>query len=574
MSKSLTEEEQQTVLDDLEERADYLTVDELRRATAANEFFKDVQRKLLGRGTKLLVGPRGCGKTHMMRFAQLACADKSTHPFAVYVSFNRYYRLEPMLHAKSDALRLFQLWSLANTVSATVAAVKLFSSQESASRFEERIGVNAEALGVLGARLETSSPLDEAQEALAQVLTIPRTTQLLELAAECVGRKRCVLLLDDAALTLTPEYLVEFFDIVRAIKSQRVSPKASVYPGTTEYGPRFHAVHEADTVPVWLSLDDEAYESTMAEIAALRFSESAEIPREVLEQLRFAAFGIPRAYLAMLRQFRRLAAPTQQATNIVIEQHIAARLDEYDTLAKKMPKFASLVSAGRSFFEATTDALAKENRGEMGTVVQLTLGLQEEKRSPLRERMLSLLLEAGLLYEHPKVAHGEDRTYRRFTPHLAALMQRRAFSSGTRGVSPARVVAFLRRPRKKHPLRRKFETLMEKAELEEIRLNLPPCAKCNQERLSEEQKFCHNCGAQLLTTSTFENYLQMELSDVPGFTPWQKAHIVELTGFRTIGDLLTYQDPGSELRKIRGVGKIRANRMLDLVNAHVDEYFS
>src|SRR5690606_17504166 len=107
--------------------------------------------------------------------------------------------------------------------------------------------------------------------------------------------------------------------------------------------------------PVWLSLDDDAYESTMEQIATLRFSEASTVPREVLEQLRFAAFGIPRAYLSMLRHFRRLKASIQQATNVVVEDHITARLDEFDTLAKKMPKFGSLVGAGHTFFDAAVD---------------------------------------------------------------------------------------------------------------------------------------------------------------------------------------------------------------------------
>lgn len=43
-------------------------------------------------------------------------------------------------------------------------------------------------------------------------------------------RKRAILLLDDAALTLTKEYMIEFFDVFRSLKTISISPKASVYP--------------------------------------------------------------------------------------------------------------------------------------------------------------------------------------------------------------------------------------------------------------------------------------------------------------------------------------------------------
>src|SRR3954451_24223602 len=100
----------------LEQRADYIPLDKLRRETAKGDWFDAVHQALTDRGTKLLVGPRGCGKTHVMRYTWDTSILDSKLPLCVYVSFNRYYRLEPLLRARSNAVDLFHVWVLANIV--------------------------------------------------------------------------------------------------------------------------------------------------------------------------------------------------------------------------------------------------------------------------------------------------------------------------------------------------------------------------------------------------------------------------------------------------------------------------
>ena len=53
--------------DGLEERADHLKLSELEKITVKADFFKRISHKLMQRGAKLIVGPRGTGKTHQMR---------------------------------------------------------------------------------------------------------------------------------------------------------------------------------------------------------------------------------------------------------------------------------------------------------------------------------------------------------------------------------------------------------------------------------------------------------------------------------------------------------------------------
>lgn len=59
----------------LEQRADYITSKELKDGTATSDFFDEIISTLLKKQTTLIVGPRGCGKTHMMRYASILCKD-------------------------------------------------------------------------------------------------------------------------------------------------------------------------------------------------------------------------------------------------------------------------------------------------------------------------------------------------------------------------------------------------------------------------------------------------------------------------------------------------------------------
>jgi len=558
-----------------EQRADYIPADDLLSGTATADLFNRVHDALVARGTKLIVGPRGCGKTHMMRYTWVICQKEKEQPFCVYVSFNRYYRLEPLTNLRINALDLFHGWALARIVLGlfeTVGALNCQPANHLGRLFPRERYQN------LVSRLERSMQLSEEETEVFNSLSVEWVRGLIEENSRTVGRKRAVLLLDDAALTLTPEYLIELFEVIRTIKSAYLSPKASVYPGTTEYGPRFHPTQEADIIPVWLSVEDPEYFQVMDGIAARRYPEGKDIPADVSDYLKFAAFGIPRAYLSMLHQFHVAEGNNQQANlNRIIQEHAESRSAEYRSLSVKAPRFKSLIEVGHSLLKKLITLLREQNESLLeSTEKQLMIGISGLDKSPLAKRMFNLLLEAGLLYEHQSVSHGgPGRMYDRFTPHIALLLEQRTFSARERGTSLRQIVERLKQKPVKHPLRRTLSTLLSSEELLMLKLDLPPCSKCHTPRFNEAQRFCHHCGTELTDASSFMECMKLPISDVPGLTPWQKGKISsELPTLSTIGDLLSHSDPGAELRKIRQVGQKRATNVILAVTQYVDEFLS
>jgi len=575
MSQTLAQQEDIELKQALDERADHIPVDELKSGTARADFFDHIHNTLVARGTKLLIGPRGCGKTHMMRYTWLLCRDDATLPLAIYVSFNRYYRLEPLLRTRSNAVDLFHAWVLARIFE---ALSDLLSSPVLALEPEwvpTILGVDVGELRDLIAKLERGLPLSTSNETVLASLSIQRLISTIERACDITKRRRAVILLDDAALTLTPEYLFEFFDIVRVLRTQRISPKASVYPAT-DFGPRFHASHEADSVPVWLSVDRSDYMSLMGAIRQTRLPDLS-VPNEVDSLLKFAAFGVPRAYLTMLREYTRGSGSQQQLVNKVVEGHAISKREEYESMAIKMPRFESILRTGTKLFDgiisevkcAQVAALSRDEK-------QLVVGIidSEVSSDPLIERMFNLLIEAGLLYEAQTVSHGSDRIYRRYMPHIASLIAARAVVGASRSSAASQLVEVLEKKSSKHPLRRRLSKMVDVEALKSLKIDLPACRVCGTQRLTSQQRFCTHCGSELLDGSTFARCMGLPLADVPGLTDWQRERVSTLDRVKTIGDLLAIQDPGSELRKLHRIGNVRASRMIELVTSFVDEFLS
>ncbi|WP_141249436.1 zinc ribbon domain-containing protein [Sphingobium sp. D43FB] len=559
--------------DGFEERADQLTDEQIRTDTIVQDHFDEVNRALVSKGLTLIVGPRGCGKTHMMRFAAISCRQKASAPFAVYVSFNRYLRLEPLLSSRSDAITLFHSWVLALIALACAEALAAVS-EKFGKKLWITFPVSHDEVRKFVERVERGTPTSDVDQTVIAALSIQTIKDLIRDAAELADRRRSIVLLDDAALTLTPEYLIEFFDIVRVLKASDISPKASVYPGTTEYGPRFHADHEGRSVPVWLSVTEPRYLDVMRDIGQRRLAGSDAVPEAVAKSLMYAAFGVPRAYLTMMRAWMDKADTTseQAVLNQLIRDHRDARISEFKSLALKLPKLSSLVTTGVTFFASLVDVLRDANADSTTEGIQLQVGINADGFDPLTNRMLNLLIEAGLVREEAEVSHGPDRRLRRISPHVGALIADRAIFKG-RGGGARLIVDALGGKKSKHPVRRVISRLIDQGSLESLRYDLPPCQHCQTPRLNDTQRFCHACGKKLLDGSTFTRCMALPISEIPNLSQFTQEALRERK-IETIGSLVTMQDPGSELRKARGVGPHRSSRVLERVNDFVDEFLS
>ncbi|MDM0002985.1 zinc ribbon domain-containing protein [Variovorax sp. J22P240] len=564
----------------LQHRADYIPLEDLAEETAhAGALFHRVTTELTNRALRTIVGPRGCGKTHMMRYAWLTCRDSKLKPFAIFASFQRYFRLEPLLSSSAGASQLFHSWVLARVLLSAKESCDAWNPKlELVTALLESQGYPFQSLLTLATKLERNQVIDGEWAAFSDSLSIERTKIIIDQLREAAGRKFTVLLLDDAAMTLTPDYLVEFLDIVRSLKSATISPKVSVYPGTTEMSPRFHEGQDAVSIPAWISIEDSQYESIMFDIASVRVRGLERISDDAQALLRFAAFGIPRAYLTMLEDYLRGGFRTsQQGVTRIINDHLQARLGEFRTLGKKIPKLEILVARGEKLVHEIGIELKGYNRTLLPRHEKgVTYGLRVEEKVALLDRTLKLLVEAGLIFNDGEVKHGSPtRIYHKYIPHSALLLNLGAFTGEEGSGSIRHNLEAIRYKSTKHPLRKSLASIVGDDFVASLNLALPRCAHCHEQRLSDNQRFCHNCGQQLVDASAFNQCLDTPITEVPGLTAWQRSQIAEnLPFFRTIRDYLAKQDPAAELLTVSGFGKRRTARIVDVLNSYVDDFLS
>lgn len=559
---------------EFEERADQLSNEEINRRLADGEHLTVARQKLLASGAKFLIGPRGTGKTHLMRYTYTqALLDKSA-PLVLYASFNKYLHLEPLLKKTPDALKRFHSWVLAKLL---LSAFDFVNDLSSSSQFLSEVNelYNEDKLRELVSLLERGSG-DELYEEFGKSITVDSVIRAVKILAAKFSRARAVLLLDDAALSLSDQYLIAFFEVFRVLKVEGIAPKASVYPGTTQYGPTFHASHEVEEVPLWLSVEDSDYSQIMGDIAGRHLTpeQAKNISPDVLELLKYSAFGIPRVFLRLLREFlAETSSNSQSKVNKIIERQVELIGAEYDSLGIKLKQFASVVKTGKRFLSNSVSAVASAQAADL-TKKNITLGLQQTSdRDPLAERMLKFLIEIGLLFPLHAVSHGANRKYDRYIPHLAFLYQEGAFREGRRSTFKG-VSNVMQSTPSKHPLRRDFKSLLSEQEIANLKLDLPPCQVCETARLNDSQQFCHNCGEKLVVASLFEECMKLPLNEVPDISQTLIRRVHKDTKLRSVGDVIASQNASMELQKAKYIGPVRANELISKVTLVVEEFLS
>jgi hypothetical protein len=547
-----------------EERADYIDLDDLMEWTADTAFFDKIQTKITERGAKVIVGPRGTGKTHHFRHAYYKCLKNSNKPLALYISFGKYYYLEPLLFKSANAINVFHTWILAKIVCEIINVANILGID-----FQENLEEFSLILDDLLDFIERAEKnlANNINDEVISKLSIQKVIMLIDKLLDSTNKKRCILLLDDAALTLTPEYMIEFFDVFRSLKTQNISPKASVYPGTTQYGPRFHIGQDAEEVSVWLNVEDESYSKFMSEIISKRLS-NINLSEEYIEAFKFASFGIPRAFITLIRAFLFLDVKTnQQKFNKVLEDQKNLLEKEYLSLSLKLPQYKSIIEGGLIFFNQSIEVVFDANKNNANEK-KTHIGIEQKELSSKLNRMLKFLIEAGLLYELQPVRNGESEKFNRYIPHYLFLINAKVFSS-TRGFNLKSQIQSMNRKPDKRPIRKSLAKFLDESEIDKLKLDLPPCSNCGEHRISEEQKFCHKCGSPLVGQSTFETILKTKISDLP-LPKWQIDSILKNSKLKTIEDLYSSQNLAKDLKDAKGIGKVRTTNIEKIVKEFLE----
>jgi ABC-type arginine transport system ATPase subunit len=408
-----------------EERAENLSKDELSDWTTLTAKDRLNIRKLKGAGAKLLIGPRGCGKSTLMRVAYFEVLSERS-AFPIYVNYSRSMALEPLFHSNANAVLIFRQWVLckiAREALASAAELKISLPKELA-----RIANQADRVIVGLERGEVPSDHD-------LLISPSQLVEWLEQICFDLDVPRAVLLLDDAAHAFSGEQQTEFFEIFRQLRTKSIAPKAAVYPGITSYSPNFHIGHEAEELNAWYDVSDPQYLEGMKSLVARRFS--SDIVRrlegrdEQIELLALVAFGIPRGFLNMLS-----ALLDQQSTKAgwaetrpVIEAHAESVRKIFKSLTVRLPKFRHFVEVGLDLDRAFIEHIRRYNIAHIDAGTKTTVvGIEEPLASNL-ERVLHMMEYSGVVRDEGTQSRGSKGSYRKFMIHHALVARETLINS-------------------------------------------------------------------------------------------------------------------------------------------------
>lgn len=553
------------------EQAEYISEEKFLSLSADHPDEEGIVRRLSVGGAKLLVGPRGCGKTTLMLkayYSLLRNVEATTLP--VYVNFKLSLKLEPLYVNTPNAAFWFRLWLNLKIYESLLDSIAASNRYTIPDGVPSAADINLALASIESGKIDaTRNPDHYTLDGL--ITNIEKTLSKNNLV-------RCVLLLDDAAHAFSPRQQEDFFEFFRQIKSREISPKAAIYPGITTHSPTFHVGHDAEQIDVWVRPDQPSYVEFMKTLAEKRFG--GTLPRalsatpKAVEFLAYAAFGIPRSFLNMLRTIYHNEAtlsPTNKGVDRIKLLDIAKQSREmshnvYESLAFKLPTYKSFVTTGQDVYQNIITTLKDFNRARPEDNQALEVGIKRPL-APEIEKVFGFLQYAGLLMPSGANSRGVKGVFDLYMVHFGDLITENAIiGRRTKSVSSF-VTAFSAQTHQAWP-RISPETLARSENFSSLfRLSLPHCQNCGAERASEHAKFCQNCGAQLKTASLYDELINQDISVLP-LSKKIVSRIKENSNIRKIKDILIDTDRVN-LRSIKFIGPIRAEYIRNCAEEHV-----
>ena len=552
------------------EQAEYIASDEFDRVLVEHPNEAALLKKLTQGGAKLITGPRGCGKTTLMLKAyRQMLTDDSVLP--IYVNFRRSLALEPSYKSGPEGTYWFSQWIYLKLYQGLHEVFKDLGE-------EVRVTVTADNAAKWAGLLE-----------MADLSSVPRFDFTMgqfeadiEAALSSVNRRRCVLLLDDAAHAFSPEQQRDFFDFFRQVKTRSISPKAAIYPGVTSYSSSFHVGHDAEELDVWFTPDNAGYLDFMRRLIEQRLppeiSEELLKDQEVANIICYGAFGIPRALITMIQSVAtldeddvdgefKISLNRAQAVRAV-KSYYERVLVLFKSIKDKMPMYDNFIGNGLTVLENAFKSLKAYNESRDIGRQSAAIAINQGDMTHEFTRLFSLMQYAGLCVPKGEMSRGEGQKYRVFLLHYAGIVNWNAML-GKRAVNVPDYNRAFNGQDFYQVVRIRGKVLTQNQSPEQLfQLALPPCPVCDAPRPNKDARFCSNCGSPLKSLSSYLNLIGQDIEKLP-LTAARVKNIKQQSSIRTIKDILIDHEH-RELMKVEMIGKVWASKIVAMAEEYVE----
>jgi len=571
-------------------RAEEFTEEEFLECFSETPRERDIIEKLKGHGAHLLEGPRGVGKSSLMRKAELELDEtfQKTRSIGVYVNFKASLRVQP--NYPGLGFDPFLCWVAAKILDALYKKCRQLGFIQSNLIIEKYRRLLAVDQSWNPASLERTiqdlqslaiASTDEAKHKIEKRLSdasLERFTNVESVAefiidiAKDTSLARIIFLFDEAAHTFDEEQQKTFFGFFKLLHGGIISVKAATYPGITSYGGNFEIGQDA--VRLSISSVDEHLQSSRDELREhFREMLGKRVPSsdfkkmsqngEALDLLIWLSHGNPRAFLQTVSKWSSADRLSKQNALIASNNYVSSELTSYHLgLRERLPRFASHIDLGMTLVKAhLVPELQRKNESRGEEPKLQTIYFTIDSLVPYKiKRAISLLEYSGFLSQKSVVKTWKRKQAPRYAMNLGVAANEKIFNS-IFSVNPDEAIKRLAITsyREFYSSDSRFKLLVDSYQ------DLEACPNGHPRQI--DGLFCPTCGARFEVNRVITTLLEDSL-DKLSITSFLRRKLKDEFNAQTVRDVLALTE--SDLQQASQIGPKRSRT---IVNA-AEEYIS
>jgi hypothetical protein len=444
---------------DLARAEDFVTDEQFLDCFAETKRERELIDKLKGPGAHLLEGPRGVGKSSLLKKAELEldAAFPKDKVLSVYVSF----KASLLIEGAQTSLKTnpFAAWIAAKVLDAFYKKCRklgLANSETIAEKYRELLSVgpswdqsllerviaDLQALSLTSDATEREKILERLNSSgITSVSNIESVATLLLRLISMLGLARVTFLFDEAAHTFDETQQNTFFEFFKLMHGGPIAVKAATYPGVTSYGKNFEIGQDAIRVVV-SSVDENLKQSRDALRSHFRALLQKRLPsgtyREVtrrgepLDLLITLSHGNPRLFLQTISKWIASNELSKRSALASSNEYISNELTSYHLgLKQRLPRFSAFIDMGMALIKAhLVPELQKKNEGKGLDPKVQTIYFTIDPLVPYEiKRAITLLEYSGFLIPKSVVKISDRRQAPRYALHLGVAANDKIFNS-------------------------------------------------------------------------------------------------------------------------------------------------
>jgi len=551
---------------------------------------RDFIERLKGPGAHLLEGPRGVGKSSLLKKAELEIDESYLQMkiLAVYVNFKASLLVET---GPSDlGYDPFLCWVAAKVLDAfykKCRKLQILTSDEIGDMYQRLLGIKPVWTSsvleriILDLQNLTTSATQEKREEVLKNLTdvglagLANVEAIANFISDVMQDKEIIrvnFLFDEAAHTFDEQQQEIFFQFFKLLHGGSIAVKAATYPGITSYGGNFEIGQDA--IKLSISSIDENLEPARKElrlhfrqllqkrVPSLLYGKLAE-RGEALDLLILLSNSNPRVFLQTVSKWVSSKEYSKRSALAASNNFIAMELVNYHLgLKKRLPRFASHIDLGMGLLKAhLVPELQKKNEGKGANPRIQTVYFTMESTIPYKVlRALELLEYSGFVYAKSVVKTAGRRQSHRYAIHLGVAANEKVFhSSFSRDPDVAIKRLSIADYREFYASDDRFAQLVN---------DHPSRETCpNGHIRKNDGAFCPNCGKKFAVDRVIVSLLEDPVEKL-FLTDFLKKKLVQDFHAKAIRDALNLTE--SQLQSAVWIGPVRAK----LIANATEEYIS